>query len=115
MYSDSFIHEKEKYMETERAKKEAAEQPSRAQLQGADCAAKREKYWSELCLEEKVERLRRVLQEANSLSQAAFRRANELGDQFETHDHNQLGHVMTPVRNYLNSPLRGNKGFDPLA
>lgn len=58
--------------------------------------ASREKYWSELNDEQKVERIRIVVRELMSLTSRIESRLRRIEKQFEQHNHNS-GVVVVPV------------------
>lgn len=100
-------------MDLERAAKQASEVSAQAaQLGGfrdAGCdtvMAPREKRFGECGLEEKIERLRNVLQATDQRTDAALRIAQEAHELAHEHSHDPMGRVLRLARETLNR-LRG--------
>ena len=76
----------------------------------------REKTWDECGIEEKVERLRRVLQQQQHMVRAAWNTASAAENLARQHQHNSMtGAVLSEVnRNNIAGEAMG-RSFDPLA
>lgn len=60
--------------------------------------ASREKYWSELTADEKIERMRQILKRATSEGNLNHRRLETLEDVFWGHSHDSEGNPVARVR-----------------
>jgi hypothetical protein len=98
--------------------KEFLETGRNNKLADVACEAQREKTWAECGLEEKVERLRFILQQTKSTAAYASQEANKAMRLASEHQHNNFGAVLQPVYgggNLAGGLERGPRGFDPLA
>lgn len=59
--------------------------------------AQREKYWGELSIEEKIERMRGVIKSQGSVMQALY----QLERNFSQHQHSASGQIMLPFDRYI--------------
>jgi hypothetical protein len=78
----------------EGAKEYTPDEAMQAQL-GRDS---REKYWSELTVEEKVERLRQMLKGLADSTSRDHEKLYFLSDLFDIHEHNQRGETAVPSK-----------------
>lgn len=78
--------------------------------------ASREKSWDECGIEEKVERLRRVMQQQQHMVRSAWNTASAAQELARQHQHNNMtGEVLSAVNRHGSAGEAMGRSFDPLA
>ena len=79
-------------------------------------SAKREKTWDECGIEEKVERLRRVMRDQQHMIRAGWNTAHAANELARQHQHNSVtGEVLAAVNRGNMAGESIGRSFDPLA
>lgn len=90
--------------------------PAAGNLSGKIPMPSREKTWDECGIEDKVERLRRVMREQKHMLDAAWRTASAASDLARQHQHNpSTGAVLSEVNRHGGGAEAMGRSFDPLA
>lgn len=67
---------------------------------GLQDKADRQKYWKELDIEEKIERMREVMKSNMYFQEANTERINKISNHFYKHQHDSKGDMMAPLKEY---------------